>query len=141
MSPASIDWASLPLPFPIPELVVTPTRMQLFMFSAATWNRHHIHYSRDGAMAEGLPDVVVHRALLGNFLARMLTDWLGEAGQIRGLSWKVQHSALPDHPLRCQGEVTALSNAGTLRLATCALRILNPGGQAVATGGAGIEVE
>lgn len=139
MSATRIDWSRLPLPFAIPELVVTPTRMQLFMFSAATWNRHRIHYDKDAAIAEGHPDVVVHRALLGNFLARMLSDWLGDCGMIRELSWKVQRSALPDQRLRCQGEVTELSASGTARQATCALRILNEDGQPVATGSARIE--
>ena len=32
---------------------VLPTPMQLFMFSAVTWNRHHIHYSADEAPEVG----------------------------------------------------------------------------------------
>jgi hydroxyacyl-ACP dehydratase HTD2-like protein with hotdog domain len=62
MSHTSVDWSQLQLPAPIPALVVTPDHTQIFMFSAATWNRHHIHYSKDAALAEGLPDVVAARA-------------------------------------------------------------------------------
>ena len=42
------------LPLVLPELRVLPTPMQIFMFSAITWNRHHIHYSADAARAEGV---------------------------------------------------------------------------------------
>lgn len=56
------------------KLVKTPDRQQLFMFSAITWNRHAIHYNRQHARDEGLPDVVVQRALVGNFLPNCWTD-------------------------------------------------------------------
>jgi hypothetical protein len=46
------DWSACGLPVVLPELTITPTHMQIFMFSAATWNRHHIHYSRDAAIRE-----------------------------------------------------------------------------------------
>ncbi len=37
------DWDQLQLPAPIPELVVKPDHMQIFMFSSVTWNHHRIH--------------------------------------------------------------------------------------------------
>jgi len=130
------DLAAQHLPAAIPALVVVPDRMQLFMFSAATWNRHRIHYDKDEALAEGLPDVVVQRALLGDFLARMLTDWLGDAGDIRRLSWRVVGSALPDVALSCTGNVVALEQAQGVRLARCDLRLDTEAGDAIATGDA-----
>ena len=134
MSHAPVDWARLQLPAPIPPLVVTPDHTQIFMFSAATWNRHHIHYSKDAALAEGLPDVVVQRALIGNFFARLLTDWLGDAGDIRALSWKVSASAVPGRALRIEGDALALSvNAGHRDL-DCELRITDAADRAIATG-------
>ncbi len=89
----------------IPELIVRPDPMQVFMFSAITWNRHHIHYSKDAAISEGLPDVVVQRALIGNFLARLITDWIGDSGELRRLAWKVTRSALPGRDIVCRGHV------------------------------------
>lgn len=96
----------------IPSLTVVPTHMQLFMYSAITWNRHHVHYSKDAAQAEGLPDVVVHRGLMGNFLARMLGEWLGENGCITELSWKVLRSATPGQALSCEGVITEVKETG-----------------------------
>ena len=94
------------LPLVLPELVVEPTPAQAFMFSAATWNRHHIHYSRDAAVREGHADIVLQRALLGNVFARHVGAWLGTAGSVRRLAWKVVSSALPGQALRCNGVIS-----------------------------------
>jgi hydroxyacyl-ACP dehydratase HTD2-like protein with hotdog domain len=69
------------------ELVKKPDRRQLFMFSAITWNRHAIHYDRQRAREEGLPDVVVQRALIGNFFAQLLDQWLQDRGEIQHSSY------------------------------------------------------
>jgi hydroxyacyl-ACP dehydratase HTD2-like protein with hotdog domain len=128
------------LPLPLPELEVVPDHMHIFMFSAVTWNRHHVHYSRDAAVAEGLPDVVVQRALLGDYLARALGDWAGDEADLRELSWKVRSSATPNARLRCQGAVTALEAAGGATLADCELRIVGDDEQLVASGTARLEL-
>ena len=105
------------LPVVVPDQVFTPSLMQVFMFSAVTWNRHHIHYSREAARREGHQDVVVQRALLGNYFAQHLQGWMGPRGQIQELQWRVQHSAYPGQTLRCRGFITqGLADAPTWRL-------------------------
>lgn len=133
MDRAPIDWRDFPLPLILPELVITPTHAQIFMFSAVTWNRHHIHYSRDAAVAEGLPDVVVHRALIGNFFMRVLTNWLGDMGDVKTLAWKVQSSAVPNRKLFCQGVVTEHEPGAKDDGLVCELTIANDTGETVAT--------
>lgn len=118
----------------IPELQVIPTTGQLFMFSAVTWNRHHIHFSKDAALAEGHADIVVQRALLGNFMARQLGNWLGDRGRILRLSWKVQKSATPGNVLRCQGAVAAAEQVGGRQQVRCMLRIVDGTDAVVASG-------
>jgi hydroxyacyl-ACP dehydratase HTD2-like protein with hotdog domain len=129
-----------PLPMALPELEVVPDHMQIFMFSAITWNRHHVHYSKDAALAEGLPDVVVQRALLGDFLARAVGDWAGDAGDLRELSWKVRSSATPNMRLRCQGEVVGVHTSDGATFAECELRIVTDDDQLVASGAARLEL-
>ncbi len=118
------------LPLVIPVLTVVPTAAQLFMFSAVTWNRHRIHYSKEAAVAEGHTDVVVQRALLGNFLARMLEQWLADRGEIRELSWKVLSSATPGTALHCTGEATTENNM----MQRCEVRIIDDQGTLIAVG-------
>lgn len=117
----------------LPDLHVTPTVTQVFMFSAATWNRHHIHFSRDAALSEGHPQVAIQRALLGSLMARQVTTWLGDKGFIRRISWKVVRSAYPGAPLTCTG---VISN-GLPELnseITCELQIVDSLRAVIATG-------
>jgi hypothetical protein len=79
---------------------------------------------------------VVQRALLGNFMARHLGNWLGSRGQILQLSWKVQKSALPGNLLRCQGTAAATDQAGERRHLQCTLRIVDHTEAIVASGAA-----
>ena len=134
------EWGHLQLRAPIPEFVVRPDRTQIFMFSAVTWNRHRIHYDKDAAIAEGLPDVVAQRGLIGNFFARMLTEWMGDAGEIRELRWKVTQSALPDLALRCAGEVVTVETVEGVKYAACTLRMQDESGRDVATGEARVHL-
>jgi len=131
---STIDWEHMACPASIPELVVTPSRMQIFMFSAVTWNRHRIHYDKDAALADGLPDVVVQRALIGDFFARLLTDWLGDGGEIREISWRVMRSAVPDRALRCTGDVLTVESVEGERYADCELRMEDEAGHSIAAG-------
>lgn len=119
----------------LPPLSVRPTRAHLFMFSAATWNRHHVHYDREAAIREGLPDVVVHRGLVGNYLARLVTGWLAEhGGVLETISWRMLRSAVPDAILTCRGEVTALEKTGTEMVATCRVEAVDEAENVIATG-------
>ncbi|MFC1662454.1 acyl dehydratase [Gemmatimonadota bacterium] len=128
------NWETMELPLSIPETTVVPDHRQIFMFSAATWNRHHIHYSKDAAVQEGFADVVVQRGLLGNFLARMLTDWIGDGADVRRLSWRVLRSALPGQRLRCEGEIVAKREDGEARYLDCDVRTVNGDGEMVVSG-------
>ena len=78
--------------------------------------------------------MVVQRALIGNFFARMLTDALGDAGELRELAWKVSASAVPGKLLRVQGEAVARVGHGGQRDVACELRISDADGRAIATG-------
>ena len=107
----------------LPEFAITPSYMQLFMYSAITWNRHHVHYSKDAAIEEGLPDVVVHRGLLGNFLASMFESWLGDNGELQNLNWKVLSSATPKLELTCQAKATNVVSEEDAIIVSCDLEI------------------
>ena len=133
MERIEIDWSDFSLPTVLPELVITPTHRQIFMFSAVTWNRHHIHYSRDAAIAEGLQDIVVQRALIGNYFVRLLSNWLGDAGDVKNVSWKVISSAVPNRKLRCQGVVTGHESAAGSNNLACEMTLINDVDETVAT--------
>ena len=130
----------LTLPLPLPPLTLLPSAGQVFMFSAVTWNRHHIHYSEEAARAEGHLGVVVQRALIGNFLARLLTQWLDGAGEIRSLAWKVVKSARPGQQLLCSGEVVSTEERDGHEVLHCDLKLADADDNLLATGTATLVV-
>ncbi|MDH4078173.1 MAG: MaoC/PaaZ C-terminal domain-containing protein [Acidimicrobiia bacterium] len=92
----------------LPVAVRNASRVQLFLYSAATWNPHRIHYDVDYARFEGHPDVIVHGPLQGAWLSQYVTDWAGPRGRILGLSWQNRASALPELDYEFRGRVTAV---------------------------------
>jgi hydroxyacyl-ACP dehydratase HTD2-like protein with hotdog domain len=124
----------------IPELVKRPDYRQIFMYSAITWNRHLIHYNGRHAMEEGHRDVVVQRALLGSYLAQMLSDWLNENGMLRRLEWKVIQSAFAGDVLTCRGEVVEKTFTLGEKRILCKVDIENQHHSAIVTGTAAVEV-
>lgn len=92
----------------IPEVVHRPSHVQLFRFSAVTWNAHRIHYDQAYAAQEGYPDVLVQSHLHGCFLVRTLLDWAGPLARLTGFRWQNRRYAVPGDELRCSGVVTAV---------------------------------
>ena len=109
-SPAHVHIEDLAVGMAIPTVVRNASRVQLFLYSAATWNPHRIHYDVDYARFEGHPDVIVHGPLQGAWLSQYVTDWAGPAGRIVSLSWQNRASALPETDYELRGLVTEISD-------------------------------
>ena len=95
----------------LPVAVRHATRAQLFLYSAATWNPHRIHYDRDYAALEGHPDVLVHGPLQGAWLTQFVTDWAGPEARLAGVTWQNRARAYPESDLEFHGRVTAVDPA------------------------------
>ena len=108
----------------LPPVVRNASRVQLFLYSAATWNPHRIHYDAAYARFEGHPDVIVHGPLQGAWLSQYVTDWVGPAARILGLSWQNRASAVPEQDYEFRGEVTAVDGD----VVTLAVREQTPDG-------------
>ncbi len=100
----------------LPEKITNASRAQLFLYSAATWNPHRIHYDREYARSEGLPDVVVHGPLQGAWLSQYVTDWAGPRGRVLQLSWQNRRSAVSERDLRFRGRVSRVYRDGGANL-------------------------
>jgi hydroxyacyl-ACP dehydratase HTD2-like protein with hotdog domain len=132
----SLHWEDISEKTEIPELIVCPDHMQIFMFSAVTWNRHHIHYSKDAAISEGLPDIVVQRALIGNFFARLITNWVADNAELRKLTWKVTRSALPGKDIICRGKIKEKVDSEGEKYLLCEVTAFNENEELIASGDA-----
>ena len=129
-------WDQIEIGAQLGELVKTPDSTQIFMFSAITWNRHAIHYDKQRALSEGLPDIVVQRALIGNFFAQFLEQSLASKGDIRRLEWKVVRSAVPGDTLTCRGVVTRKETEGEKKFVRCEIEMTNQKAESIASGDA-----
>ena len=92
----------------LPVVVRRASRTQLFLYSAATWNPHRIHYDRDYAETEGHRDVLVHGPLQGAWVTQFLTDWAGPLGRLVSASWQHRRPAFPDTDYELGGRVLAV---------------------------------
>ncbi|MER7006070.1 MaoC/PaaZ C-terminal domain-containing protein [Dactylosporangium sp. NPDC000555] len=89
---------------PASRLAVDP--VQMFFFSAATFNGHRIHYDRTWATeVEGYGDLVVHGPLQAALLVRTVTDWIGGGGRLLEFSTQNRGAALLPDQLRFTGRV------------------------------------
>jgi hydroxyacyl-ACP dehydratase HTD2-like protein with hotdog domain len=89
----------------IPELTRSPTVVQLFAFSAATWNQHRIHYDAEYARSEGYPDVLVQSHLHACFLAQAVRQAWGPTARLERLGWQNRAAAVPGDVLTVSGRV------------------------------------
>jgi len=96
----------------LPQLVKRPTPVSLFMFSAAIWMPHRLHYDLEFARSVGLKNIIVHGPLQIGYLIQMITNWLGENGTLKKLSYRHHASAFPGDELTCKGVIAATREEG-----------------------------
>lgn len=63
----------------LPSRDHTATIVQLFMYNAAIWNPHRIHFDHAYATEEeGYDAIVLDGPLQGDWIGQVVTDWIGE---------------------------------------------------------------
>jgi 3-methylfumaryl-CoA hydratase len=105
---------------------MTASALQLFRYSAVTWNMHRIHYDRDWAAKEGHAGLLVHSHLHAANAIRVLTDGLGTAWQVAHVSYRILRPATEGMCLTATAEVSAVSEDG--RELSFLLRETDPNG-------------
>ena len=91
---------------------ITPLRTsvdetQMFLFSAATYNAHRIHYDKTWAVdVEGYKGPLVQGPLQAALLARAVTDWMGGSGTLVAYSAQNRAVAFAGDQLDFVGTVT-----------------------------------
>ena len=137
MGDSCVFYESVELGTEIPSLVKKPGNVDVFMFSAITWNVHRIHYDAGFARDhDKLPDVVVQRTLHGCYLAQLLTDWIGVEGTLKRLAWSNRGMAVPGDTLTCKGEVTGKQVKNDGNYVECEIWIENQRGERITPGSA-----
>jgi hydroxyacyl-ACP dehydratase HTD2-like protein with hotdog domain len=110
----------------LPVLHKSADEAQLFLYSAASFNPHRIHYDRTYAEFEGHTDIIVHGPLQGSWLTQFVTDWAGPASRLLNITWQNRASALVGENLEFHGSVTKVNQ--TERTALLSLEERNKSG-------------
>lgn len=113
----------------ITPLIKHPTTRQLVMWAGASKDFVEMHYDKDNAIARGLPGVIIHGALKSAFLGQLMTDWMGEAGELRELQCTYRGLDFPGVDLICKGKVVKKYVEGDEQLVDCEIWTENPNGE------------
>ncbi len=122
----------------VTPLVKDPDTKQLVMWAGASGDYNPIHYDKDYAIKQGLPGVIVHGQLAGSFLGQMITDWIGDEGELKKLSLSYKGKNLPGQKLTCRGTVVKKSTEEGINLVSLRIWIENPAGEKTLTGTASV---
>lgn len=90
----------------LPPVSMTADAVQLFRYSAVTWNMHRIHYDRAWAAKEGHEGLLVHSHLHAANAIRALTDGLGPDWQVAKVAYRVLRPAIEGMCLTATAAVT-----------------------------------
>ena len=67
----------------LPERAFTASNVSLFLYNAAIWNAHRIHYDAPYTTdVEKHPAVVIDGPLQGDWMSQCVLDWVGEDGAL-----------------------------------------------------------
>lgn len=121
----------------LPGRAYCPDNVQNFMYSAALWNAHRIHFDMPYATeVEGYPGIVMSGPMLGDWLTQCVIEWLDGAGRMTHLAYSNRKAAFIGETVTSGGRVlTVDQDSGT---ATLEIFIKNEVGDVIVPGTATI---
>ncbi|QQE77570.1 MaoC/PaaZ C-terminal domain-containing protein [Alicyclobacillus sp. SO9] len=125
----------------LPRLVKSPvTKTQLVMYSGASGDFNPIHTVDEFAEAAGLGGVIAHGMLTMAFVGQMLTDAIGEDGDLLNFSVRFKEMVRPGDVVTCEGTVVELQEEGATNVAVCDISAFTSPEKVVVTGTAEFRV-
>lgn len=99
----------------IPVQQLNPDEIDLFMFSAASWLIHRVHYDEPFTTGhDGHNALLVHGPLQGSWMMQAVQSWLGHRARPTAISYRHFAPAYAGDSLECGGTVTSVhAEAGT----------------------------
>jgi 3-methylfumaryl-CoA hydratase len=119
----------------LPPRDYTPTNVSLFLYNAAIWNAHRIHYDeRYTTEVEKHPGVVIDGPLQGDWLAQVVTEWIADGGELVSFEYSNRRASYLGETLTAGGQVTEVDDAtGEV---TLSLFVRNQAGEVTSPGSA-----
>lgn len=120
----------------IPTLEKTPSTTTLVMWAGASGDFNPLHFDKDHAGKLGFPSVIVHGRLGAAYLSQLITDWIGEKGEMKKMSVQYRGNAFPGQKFICKGKVTKKYVEGNDHIVECEIWGENAEGNKVTPGSA-----
>lgn len=92
----------------LPPLTHTATPLQLFRYSAVTWNPHRIHFDERYAREEGHAGIALHSHLRAALALRSVTEGLGPEWQVTKASYRLRKPVYAPVEVAYTARVTAV---------------------------------
>jgi hydroxyacyl-ACP dehydratase HTD2-like protein with hotdog domain len=93
----------------LPEREFKPDNVQLFLYNAALWNAHRIHFDYPYATeVEGYPGLVIAGPLLGDWLTQCVIEWLDDDGRLVSIEYSNRIASYIGEVLRTGGKVASV---------------------------------
>ena len=117
----------------------TPTNVSLFMYNAAVWNAHRIHYDETYTTeVEGHPAIVIDGPLQGDWLSQVALNWAGAHGNLMSFGYSNRKASYLGEVLTSGGVISAIDLQK--RSVELTLFIKNEAGEVVTPGTATVSV-
>ena len=91
----------------LPRLRHTVTALQLFRYSAVTWNPHRIHFDEPYAREEGHRGLALHSHLRAALALRCVTEGLGDGWHVTKIAYRLRKPVYAPADLAYTARVTA----------------------------------
>jgi len=125
---------------PLPEFRHETDTVGQFLYNAALWNAHRIHFDYPYATEEeNYPGLVVAGPLMGDWLSQCVLEWLGDDGRLLRFEYSNRRAAFVGDVLLSRGEVSEVDRAS--RMATLTLEIINESGNQLTPGSAVVQFQ
>jgi len=96
----------------LPSRDHTANIVQLFLYNAAIWNPHRIHFDLAYAREEeGYPDIVLDGPLQGEWIAQVVTDWIGDDATLVSFGYSNRRAAFLGDTMTAGGQVEEKDDA------------------------------
>lgn len=115
------------------EREFNPDNVQLFLYNAALWNAHRIHFDYPYATeVEGYPGLVIAGPQMGDWLTQCVIEWLGDDGKLASIEYSNRKAAYIGESLRSGGKVLSVEpETGAVELE---LYVKNEAGEVITPG-------
>jgi acyl dehydratase len=118
----------------IPVLTEMCTSQRLVMWAAGSGDFYQIHYDKDFAQGNGLPDRITHGALKHALLGRLLHEWAGDGGRVKKVACQYRGMDIVNEDVICHGLVKRKYQEGGENLVDLDVWTETPQGQKTTPG-------